>query len=136
MFVPRRRSFLRREEDAGDSTSCCKEPGRPRYLEETDSNCTMRFENPPGKYFIGVSSIFDKVLSWRHIGEVLEEQDGAPQEGKHKLLKLGEEFGGRNRGSSHIVALSCCCHRDNLLEGVEVGARGGGSRLEVFKGMD
>jgi len=90
----------------------------------------------PGKYFIGVSSIFDKVLSWRHIGEVLEEQDGAPQEGKHKLLKFAEEFRGRNRGSSHIVALSCCCHRDNLLERVKVGARGGETCLEIIKGMD
>ena len=127
---------MRREEDAGDSTSCCKEPGRPRYLEETDFNCTVRFENPPGKYFIGVPSIFDKVLSWRHIGEVLEEQDGAPQEGEGKLLKFDEEFGGRNRGSSHIVALSCCCHRDNLLERVKVGARGGETCLEIIKGMD
>ena len=67
---------------------------------------------------------------------MLEEQDGAPQEGEGKLLNFDEEFGGRNRGSSHIVALSCCCHRDDLLEGVEVGARGGGTRLEVFKGMD
>ena len=136
MFVPRRISLLRREEDAGDSTSCCKEPGRPRYLEETDLNCTMRFENSPGKYFIGVPSIFDKVLSWRHICEVVEEQDGAPQEGKRKLLKLGEELGGRNGGSSHIEALSCCCHRDDLLEGVKVGVRGGGTCLEVFKRMD
>ena len=136
MFVPRRRSLLSREEDAGDSTSCCKEPGRPRYLEVTDLNCTMRSENSPGKHFIAVSSIFDKVLSWRYICEVLEEQDGAPQEGKRKLFKLGEEFRRRNRGSSHIEALSCCCHRDNLLEGVKVGARGGGTCLEVFEGMD
>ena len=43
--------------------------------------------NTPCKYFVGVTTVLYKVLAWRHVGEVLEEEDCAPKEGKCELLK-------------------------------------------------
>ena len=91
--------------------------------------------NTPSKYFVGVTTILDKVLARSHIGEVLEEQDCAPKEGKRQLLKSGVQFRGGDCAGSYIVALSFGCNRHNLLERVEGGRRSVGS-FEFGKGMD
>ena len=97
---------------------------------------TSKRVNTPCKYVVGVTTVLDKVLTRRHVCEMLEEEHGAPKEGKRQLLKCGVE-GGRGDGVSadFVALLPRRCHGDNLLEWVEGGRRGVRS-LEVSEGMD